>query len=90
MFDLSLLPVKPKYSFKGWDNICSTVWLGLSDSSGFWKINWIDLRSSELLFFKSLDNILSLLNLIWPSLVFNRPAIDFKIVDFPLPDSPTN
>ena len=24
-----------------------------------------------------------------PSLVLNKPAIDYNIVDFPLPDSPT-
>ena len=37
----------------------------------------------------SVGKSLSWSNLIVPSLVRSKPAIDFKIVDFPLPDSPT-
>ena len=74
----------------GWETISSTVWLGFKDSSGFWKINCIALKKLGSLFLTSLDNFLSLSNLIFPSLVFNNPAIDFKIVDLPLPDSPTS
>mgnify|MGYP005659863109 CR=1 FL=1 len=48
------------------------------------------LRSLEFLFFKSFDKILSLSNFMFPSLVLSKPAIDFKIVDLPLPDSPTS
>ena len=46
-------------------------------------------RSFGFLFFKSEDKSLSFSNLIFPSFVLSSPAIDFKMVDFPLPDSPT-
>ena len=90
IFSFKSCPFRPKYNLSGWEIISSTVWLGFKDSSGFWKINWIALKKVESLCLKSLDNILSLSNLILPSLVFNSPAIDFKIVDLPLPDSPTS
>ena len=48
------------------------------------------LKFAGPLVFKSFDKTLFLSNLIIPSLVFNNPAIDFNIVDFPLPDSPTS
>ena len=64
MFFFSSSPDKPKYNFKGCARISSTVWFGFKDSSGFWKINWMALRSLEFLFFKSFDKTLSWSNFI--------------------------
>ena len=47
------------------------------------------LKSLGSLSFKSDDKFLLSSNLIKPSLVLSNPAIDLRIVDFPLPDSPT-